>query len=417
MNASIITIGDEILIGQIVDTNSAWIAENLSLLGISVIEMLSISDNREHILAGLKKYESLVDLVIISGGLGPTRDDITKQTLAEYFNSELVENKTVLENIRELFSLRGLHPSPVNELQAMVPACCTVLKNPSGTAPGMWFEKGNTIFISLPGVPYELMDIFNTGVLPMLAKRLNGLVLAHKTVMTQGIPESYLAEIIKDWETNLPSHIKLAYLPRPGIVRLRLTGVGATREAIEGELGIEIEKLKDILQTNIFSYSDEPLELVIGQMLSKAGQSLVTAESCTGGNIARLLTSIPGSSEYFSGSIIAYSNEIKTAHLHVQPELITLHGAVSREVVEAMAGNARKLFKSDYAIATSGIAGPGGGSKDKPIGTTWIAVSSPDSVISKQFNFGEHRGRNIEKASYAALNMLRKVILGIPLKT
>ena len=414
MRASIVTIGDEILIGQIIDTNSAWIAENLSILGISITEMMSVSDNREHIISTLERYESHVDLVVLTGGLGPTRDDITKQTLADYFNTVLVENREVLGNIRRLFGIRGMKVTEINEKQAMVPATCKILNNPSGTAPGMWFERNGTIFISLPGVPYELIDIFTQSLLPELTSRLNGMVVAHRTIMTQGIPESYLSEMIKDWEVSLPINIKLAYLPRPGIVRLRLTGAGSSRESIDRDLSTEIEKLKMILPSEIFSLSDEPLENVIGTLLKEGGKTLVTAESCTGGNIARLITSIPGSSIYYKGSVIAYSNNIKTKQLNVDPSIIEKYGAVSREVVERMAEGARNIFDADYAIATSGIAGPGGGSSNKPVGTTWIAIADHKTTLSKHFYFGEHRGRNIEKASYSALSMLRKMILGIP---
>jgi len=413
MKAVILTIGDEILIGQIVDTNSSWIAEHLNLLGIEITEMVSISDSSAHIISTLRRYEGNVDVVICTGGLGPTSDDITKHTITAYFNTALVENTEVMNDIHTLFQKRGMQVTEVNRLQALVPKACKILRNPSGTAPGMWFERNGTLFVFLPRVPYELMDIFNTTLLNELANRLKGQVIAHQTVLTQGIPESYLSEMIKDWEKALPRNIKLAYLPRPGLVRLRLTGMGENRESLTRQLNDEVQKLKSLLPDDIYGYNDETLEKVIGDLLRQAGKTLSTAESCTGGNIARLITSVPGSSDYYSGSIIAYSDKVKTEILGIEPELIRQNGAVSAEVVEKMAKGAIRYFKTDYAIATSGIAGPGGGSREKPVGTTWIAVASADKCYSKKYSFGEHRGRNVEKASFTALNILRKFILGI----
>ena len=417
MKAVIITIGDEILIGQVLDTNSTWIAEHLNLMGIIVEEMISISDKREHILSTLNRYEGKVELIILTGGLGPTSDDITKKTIADYFNMNLVENAEVLGNIYELFGSRGMKVSEANRQQASVPEYCRILRNPSGTAPGMWLERNGSIFISVPGVPYEMMDIFNTSVLPELSKLLDGIILVHQTVLTQGIPESYLSETLKDWEFSLPENIKLAYLPRPGIVRLRLTGVGDNRDKLNEQISAELTKLKLLIPEDIYGLNDESLEKVIGDILRRRRETMVTAESCTGGNIARLITGIPGSSDYYLGSVIAYSNQFKTDQLGVDPQLIKEQGAVSQLVVEKMAEEARKKFNADFSIATSGIAGPGGGTPEKPIGTTWIAISSKNNTISKRYYFGEHRGRNIEKASYAALNLFRKILLGIPVKS
>ncbi len=413
MKAVIISIGDEILIGQILNTNSSWIAEHLNLLGISVSEMISISDNRNHIIDSLKRYEGRVDLIISTGGLGPTSDDITKSTIAEFFDSELVENPVVLSDIYNLFKKRGMKVTAPNIKQALVPTGCTILNNPSGTAPGMWFEKSGTIFVFLPGVPYEMMDIFNGPLINKLSGFLDGMVIIHQTILTQGIPESYLAERIKDWEMSLPSYIKLAYLPRPGIVRLRLTGIGEDRKKLEDQVNEEVIKLRSILTEDIYGTNDDTLESVIGRILRENNATLCTAESCTGGYIAGLITSIPGSSDYFHGSIVAYSNKVKVQQLGVDTKLIEKNGAVSREVVEKMAEGARKIFQSDYSISTSGIAGPGGATPGKPVGTTWIAVASDKKCISKCYSFGEHRGRNIEKASYTALNMLRKLILSL----
>jgi nicotinamide-nucleotide amidase len=413
MNAAIITIGDEILIGQIVDTNSAWLAENLNLLGIKVDEIVSVSDNSQHIQDTLRRYEGNKELIIISGGLGPTKDDLTKKTLAEYFDSELIMNAEVLVHIEVLFAQRGIRISEINRMQAMLPDKCRALKNPSGTAAGMWFERGGSIFISLPGVPYELKDIYNLSLLPELQKVIRGKVIVHRTLMTQGIPESILSERIKDWEESLPDNIKLAYLPRPGIVRLRLSAIGNSANELKAILESEIFKLLKIIPDEIFSVQDTTLEKVIGELLIEKSSTLATAESCTGGSIAGLITSVPGSSHYFRGSVVAYDDNVKVDLLHVNKATLEKYGAVSQQVVEEMAVGIRNRLNVDYAIATSGIAGPGGGTKEKPVGTTWIALSSAEKTVSSRFLFGEHRGRNVEKASLAALNMLRKMILDI----
>ena len=415
MNSSIITIGDELLIGQVVDTNSAWLADQLNILGISVNEIISVSDNSDHIKQTLSKYEGKVDLVFIMGGLGPTKDDITKSTLAEYFNSSLVFHQEVADHIEFLFKGRGFKLSESNKLQAMLPDNCKILKNPSGTAQGMWFERSSTIFISLPGVPYELKDIFSLSLLPELKPIIKGSIVVHKTIMTQGIPESYLSDRLKKWETELPSYLKLAYLPKPGIVRLRLTGRGEEKDKAQilNTIELEVNKVLEIISKDIYGYDDEPIEQVIGKLLISNNSTLSIAESCTGGNIAQMITSIPGSSGYFKGSLVAYSNEIKINILGVNSSQIVKYGAVSKEVVEEMAEGSLRLFKTDYAIATSGISGPEGGTPEKPVGTTWIAVASSKKTISSMFLFGDHRGRNIERASLAAINMLRKMILQI----
>lgn len=411
MNAIIVSIGDEILIGQVINTNAAWMAERLNLAGIKVNEIISISDNSDHIKNTLSEYEGKTDLVIITGGLGPTKDDITKKTLAEYFNTKLVFHPEVMERIKDLFKKRGLKLREVNERQAMLPENCRIFVNPSGTAQGMWFEKGGTIFVSLPGVPYEMTDIVNLGLLNELKLRMSGPIILHKTMMTQGIPESYLSEKLAQWEDNLPLNFKLAYLPKPGMVRLRLTATGENREKLQELLDQEVKKALEILSDDVYGFDDEPLEKTLAEILVSRNASLSLAESCTGGKISELITSVPGSSRYFKGSVTAYSNEIKQHILGVSPEHIKKYGAVSREVVEGMAKGIMNLFNTDFAIATSGIAGPAGGSPEKPVGTTWIAVSSRNDIVTERFLFGEHRGRNIEKASYTALNMLRKMIL------
>ena len=413
MNAAIVTIGDEILIGQIVDTNSAWLAENLNLLGIKVDEIVSVSDDPIHIKDTLHRYEGKKELIIITGGLGPTKDDLTKKTLSEYFESQLVMNYDVLNHIENLFGQRGMQITEVNRLQAMLPVKCKVLKNPSGTAAGMWFERGGSVFISLPGVPYELKDIYNQSLLPEILKVINGNVIVHKTIMTQGVPESILSDRIKDWEEALPENVKLAYLPRPGIVRLRLTAIGKSAVELKHMLEVEAHKLLNIIEKDVFALEDISLEEVIANLLKIRSISLATAESCTGGSIAKLITSVPGSSHFFKGSVIAYNNDVKTGLLNVKEESINLYGAVSQHVVEEMAIGIRQRLGVDYSIATSGIAGPDGGTENKPVGTTWIAISSSEKTISKHYLFGEHRGRNVEKATLTALNMLRKMILEI----
>ncbi len=416
MTAAIITIGDEILIGQIVDTNSAWIAESLNLVGIRILEIRSIADRHEDILSTFTAFEGKTDLVVITGGLGPTRDDITRQALNEYFGGNLRENSEVLEHILKLFRARGYRMSEMNRRQAVIPDNCTILENEEGTAPGMWFEKGGTIFVSMPGVPFEMKSIVSRQLIPRLAERMNGSIIVHKTIMTQGIPESYLAATISEWELALPQNIKLAYLPHPGLVRLRLTAIGENREELNDLLQTETEKLLKIIPDDIFSLKESTLERTVGELLASRSLTVSTAESCTGGTIASLITSIPGSSAYFKGAIVAYSNKIKISELGVDEVLLREKGAVSREVVEQMAERIREKFGTDYGIATSGVAGPSGGSADKPVGTVWIAVSSGEICYSRRFLFGENRQRNIDRSSLAALNILRKMILGLSLK-
>ena len=416
MEAVIITIGDEILIGQVIDTNASWIAEHLNISGIEVKEKRTVSDSDAAIRKALSDYEGKTDLVILTGGLGPTRDDITKNSLNKYFEGNLVENSEVLDHIYKLFSRRGYKVSELNRKQAVIPDNCIPLKNSSGTAPGMWFERSGTIFISLPGVPYEMKGLMTEEVLPKLGEKMNGNLILHRTLMTQGIPESFLAARIKDWEYSLPENVKLAYLPRPGIVRLRLTAIGQDRNELNELLENEIFKLQKILPEDIFAHEDISLESVLGELLHKYAYSLSTAESCTGGRIANLVTSVPGSSAYFKGSIVAYSNQVKQEFLDIPEDIIKKYGAVSQEVVELMANNAREKFNTTYSIAVSGIAGPSGGTEEKPVGTTWICVSSKKKSISKSYKFGDHRGRNIEISSITALNLLRKMILDYDLK-
>lgn len=413
MIAEIITIGDELLIGQVIDTNSAWIAEQLNLIGIRVHQITSISDERGHILSTLAEAETRADIILITGGLGPTRDDITKTTLCEFFGTELIFNEEAFKNIETLFGLRGFPVTELNRKQAEIPANCTPLQNLNGTAPGMWFERDGKIFISMPGVPFEMKQMVTNEVLPRLSQRFISQFIVHKTILTQGVGESFLAKTIENWEDNLPENIKLAYLPQPGIVRLRLTAIGANKTELQNQLQDEISKIKIIIPDLIFGYNGDTLEQVVGQLLKAETKTVATAESCTGGYLAHLITGIPGSSEYYTGSVISYSNKVKIDELGVSEKSLERNGAVSKEVVTQMAVGLRKKINSDYALAISGIAGPDGGSVEKPVGTTWIALATPEKVIAQQFLFGEHRGRNIRKAALAALNMLRVELMNI----
>lgn len=410
MEADLITIGDEILIGQIVDTNSAWMAKQLNDEGINVRQITSISDQPAHIIATLKESGSKASIVLVTGGLGPTKDDRTKAAMCDFFGTQLIESKEVLDHIIELLSPRGIVINALNREQALVPATATVLMNKLGTAPGLLFNHEGTIFVFMPGVPFEMKYLMENEVLPRLKKRFNTTTIIHRTVLTQGLPESMLAELIADWEDNLPECISLAYLPSPQSMKLRLSARGEDHTYLSQLIEERINELMTIIPDNIFGYEEDSMAGNIGKILKKKGLSVATAESCTGGHIAHLFTSNPGSSEYFKGGIVAYSNELKMKLLGVDPEVIFEKGAVSKEVVEAMAVAARQLLNTNYAIATSGIAGPTGGTPEKLVGTVWIAVAGPDSVVSKVYNFGDHRERNIIRSSQTALNMLRLIL-------
>jgi nicotinamide-nucleotide amidase len=411
MKSAIITIGDEILIGQVTDTNAVWISQKLNELGVQVGEMVTVSDHAGQIKGTLDRYLGRFDLLIMTGGLGPTGDDITKQTLADYFESKMVTNPVVLERITAFFKERGRTMIESNLKQADVPEGCRVLINNHGTAPGMWFEKKGTIVISLPGVPYEMKGLMTDHVLPEIKIRSKVPEVVHRTIMTQGIPESYLAAMLRNWEAALPDCVKLAYLPNPGMVRLRLTVVDKCAEEAKQILDINIRKLLDIIPEHIFGYDDISLGASLGALVRERGLTMATAESCTGGNIAHLVTSVPGSSAYFLGSVVAYDNRIKSGVLGVDPALIEEKGAVSREVAEAMARGVQALMGSDTSISTSGIAGPGGGTEDKPVGTTWITVRHGDTSYSMKYRLGGSREQIIEQASHTALQLLRRLIL------
>jgi nicotinamide-nucleotide amidase len=411
MQVEIITIGDELLIGQVVDTNSAWMGEQLNLIGLRVVQITSISDQREHILKALEEAAGRAEIILITGGLGPTSDDITKPTLCEYFNSPLVFHPEVLEEVERMFASRGMPVTGVNRKQAEVPASATVMTNHNGTAPGMWFEKDGKIYVSMPGVPFEMKGIMTDYVLPALTKRFTNQAIYHKTVLTQGMGESSVAARIEEWEKALPGNIKFAYLPQPGMVRLRLTGIGSDFEVLKKQVDEVAQKLIPLIGELIYGYNDDKLEIIIGQLLKAKKATLSTAESCTGGYVAHLITAIPGSSDYYYGSIVAYHNNIKQTLLGVKKTVLQDFGAVSREVVIAMAEGARKTLGTDYAIATSGIAGPDGGTPEKPVGTVWIAVASPTGTEAKLLHLGPNRQRTINMAAFNVLNMLRKELL------
>jgi nicotinamide-nucleotide amidase len=409
MIAEIITIGDEILIGQIVDSNSAYIGQELNKTGISVTQITTVSDDRDKILNAISAAESRAELIILTGGLGPTKDDITKKTIAEYFGDELVFNQGVYDHVNKLLSGRGVSMNDLNSKQAYVPSSCKVLANDVGTAPGMLFEKNNKTYFSIPGVPFEMKFLISERLIPYLKQKYKFNDIIHKVIMTQGIPESHLAKRIEDWENNLPSEIKLAYLPQPGFVRLRLSAQG-DKNILLKLIEKEIRKLNKIIPEAIFGYDEEKIEFSVFNLLKSKNKTLSTAESCTGGNISALITSISGSSEVFKGTVVSYSNEIKENVLGVKLETLKKHGAVSQKVVEEMVKGVLKIMKTDYAIAVSGIAGPTGGTNDKPVGTTWIAVGTKDKIISEKHLFGEERSRNIRRASITALNILRNFI-------
>lgn len=411
--AEIITIGDELLIGQVVDTNSAWMGKQLNAIGIKVKQITSVSDDANHILTALKEAEGRADLIFITGGLGPTKDDITKTTLCSYFNTTLRFDQASFDVISEIFKARGKEVSDLNRKQAEVPSNCEVLLNKWGTAPGMWFNSNTKIFVSMPGVPHEMKGIMENVVLPKLAAKLNLPPILHRTILTQGIGESNLSELIAEWEDQLPHNMKLAYLPSPGMVRLRITAHGPDQQLLSKALDIEVEKLRKLAVEYIYGYEDETLESIVGQLLRKGGKTLSTAESCTGGYIAHKITSVPGSSDYYIGSVIAYAYRIKEDFLNIDPKLLNTHGAVSEQAVSLMATDIQQKFSTDYSIACSGIAGPGGGTAEKPVGTVWIAIATPEKVITKKLQLGRVRERVILETSQHALNMLRKAIIGV----
>ena len=413
MKATIVTIGDEILIGQIVDTNSGFIAKSLDKIGVEINEMISISDDKQHILNTFSQLQNKVDLVIITGGLGPTKDDITKHTFCEYFEDKLVVNERVLAHVTQM--IEGFYKRPITQLnkdQALVPSKCTVLHNQMGTAPGMWMKKENTVFISLPGVPYEMKYIVENEIIPKVVQEYKRPYIIHKTILTYGEGESKLAERIENWENNLPQFIKLAYLPSPGKVRLRLSARGTDKDILESAIEENIASLTKIIGDIIVGFDDgETIEVILGRLLTQQNKTISTAESCTGGKIAQLLTSVAGSSSYFKGSIVSYATETKINVLGIDEILIKEHTVVSAEVAKQMAISIKKIMKTDYAIATTGNAGPSKGDSNAEIGTVFIALATPTEVRIEEFNFGQPRDKVIDRAVNKSLEMLQKEIL------
>lgn len=412
MKAEIICIGDELLIGQTVNSNAAWMGQELNKIGIDVYQVSTISDDKNHIVDALKDALKRTELVLITGGLGPTRDDKTKYTLAEYFNSPLVRNENVYNQVEKMLKKRSIPMNDLNRKQAEVPEKARIFINYAGTAPAMWFVLGGKVVISMPGVPYEMKELMTKQILPSVSRYFKTPVIIHRTIHTYGTFEAKLAEILSGFEEQLPSEIKLAYLPAEGIIKLRLSGRGAREEEIVKMIDAEIEKLYKLIPRYIFGEQDDSLEKIIGVLLREKGETLSTAESCTGGLIAHRITTVPGSSDYFIGSVIAYSNRIKEKNLGVDPGSIVEFGAVSRQVVEQMAQGVRERFNTGYSIATSGIAGPAGGTAEKPVGTVWIAVVDKKGIYSKKYTFGNNRLRNIRRSTLAGLNLLRQYIKG-----
>ena len=407
MKADILTIGDEILIGQTIDTNSAWMGDFLERNGVHVVEISTISDKKDHIISSLSQSLERSDIVLITGGLGPTKDDVTKQTLCEYFDDELILSQSVLDDIKEYFELRKRTVNKFTESQAFVPSKCKVIRNRKGTAPGMWFEHNGKIVVSMPGVPYEMKSMMKL-VLHKLKEQFNLLEIVHKTVYTRGIIESHLAELIVDWENDLPQEIKLAYLPSASCLMLRFTARGSDRQYLENLIDKNISTLKSLIGTYFSKYQMRLNEEVVGQIMKDTNSTLSAAESCTGGNIAKMITSVSGSSSYFNGSVVAYSKAIKEDILGVKAETISKYGVVSEEVVREMVQCSQRLFNSDFAISTSGLAELND-SKSVKGGTICIAVATPLNVYSQTVAYNTDRDTNIIRASNAALNFLISV--------
>lgn len=413
VKATIVTIGDEILIGQIVDTNSGYIAKALDKIGVQTTEMLSISDDKTHILDTLESLQNQVDFVVITGGLGPTKDDITKHTFCEYFDDVLVRNPEVEKFVIELIETVMKRPaSQMNKDQAMLPSQCQVLFNKVGTAPGMWMKKENTVYISLPGVPYEMKYLVDYEIIPKIVKEFERPYIIHKTILTYGQGESLVAERIEDWENNLPEFIKLAYLPNPGRVRLRLTARGTDKEMLEKAIQENVTSLTKIISDIIVGYDDnETIEVVTGRLLTQHNKTISTAESCTGGRIASQIASVSGASTYFRGSVVSYATDTKVSTLQVAQDTINTYGVVSKEVAKEMALGIQKLMKTDYAIATTGNSGPTKEIGAAEVGTVFIALATPQNIVVEEFNFGQPREKNIDRAVNKAFEMLQKELL------
>jgi nicotinamide-nucleotide amidase len=410
MNLDIISIGDELLIGQTLNTNAYWMSKALNGIGFTIRQQTTIADTEEVIINTLKNALSHSDVVLITGGLGPTNDDLTMPALNKLFGGDLVRDEKVYQHIEKLVTNRGFSMNENNQKQAIVPENCKVIHNANGTAPGLWFDAEGKVVVAMPGVPYEMKAMVIEEVIPRLKAQFDLPEIINQMVYTQGIPESILAEQIADWENELPTSIKLAYLPSPGRVKLRLSSTGKNRLLLQQAIDHQIEKLKKIIPNAIYSAENEDLASTLGGLLLKSGATIATAESCTGGYIAHLITRVAGSSAYYKGSILSYANEIKVNELGVKQEDLNVYGAVSEQVVAQMALGVQQKMKTDYAIATSGIAGPTGGSDEKPVGTVWIALATPEGVISEKYIFGKQREVNIERAAITALGMLFRVV-------
>jgi len=412
MQAELLTIGDEILIGQIINTNALWMAEELNSIGVSIKQITSVSDDKKHIKKALDEALNRADVVLITGGLGPTKDDITKITLCEYFNVGLRKEERVIDFIKENFIKRGIQFLPVHEQQAMILENSEILFNHNGTAPGMWIQHNSKIIVCMPGVPFEMKGIMSKYVLPKLKTQFQLPFIIHKTLVTIGLPESTLADMIAEVEDSLPKHIKLAYLPNFGLVRLRLSGIGKDEQILNVEIEDYASQILEIVpKENIGATEDLKPEEIIGKLLTNTKQTLAIAESCTGGYISHLITTVPGSSEYFIGSLIAYSYQIKINNLEVKAETLEKHGAVSEECVREMVSGIKTHFKTDFAVSTTGIAGPGGATPDKPVGLVWIAVAGPKGIVTRKLIANGERINVIERTALVALDMLRREIL------
>lgn len=410
--AELLTIGDEILYGQIVDTNAQWMSVELSQAGIKVVRKTTVGDQEDEILAALAEAEKRADIVLITGGLGPTNDDLTKPCLAKYFGCGLKIHEEALAEVTAFFRQRGRELTEVNRQQAALPVCCEKITNSVGTAPGMWFNHKGKVFMSMPGVPHEMKRMMTDFVIPKLKQTFKTPVIHHKVIRTVGIGESFLAEKIATWENALPPHIKLAYLPSLGEVKLRLTGIGTSAQALQQETDELTEKLKVLAAPYIYGYGEEPLEVAIGKILLEKKLTLAIAESCTGGYLSHLVTSVPGSSAYFLGSMIPYAYDIKMRQLGVRPETLEQYGAVSEPTIHEMANLVRAKFNTDLGVATSGIAGPGGATPEKPVGTVWIAYSDKHHTVTRKLQLSTDRLLNIKMASVAVLNLIRQSLPG-----
>lgn len=411
VRAEIITIGDEILYGQILDTNTQWISLELDKLGIKTVRKSSVGDLKSEILQILNEASQRVDVVFITGGLGPTKDDLTKKILAEYFGCDLQMHPEALQDVTEFFSKRGRELSDINRDQALLPTKAEFIRNIQGTAPGMWFNEKGVIWVSMPGVPYEMKSIMEQEVLPRLVKHFKTPIIFHKVIKTVGIGESYLSDLIESWELQLPEHIKLAYLPSMGIVKLRLTAVGEDLDVLKSDVEVELQKVHPLIKSYIFGYEKDELAEVVGRLLSENKATIAVAESCTGGYLAHQFTQNSGSSAYFLGGILSYANQVKMDQLGVSSEILSTTGAVSEECIKAMALGVQQKLGSTYALATSGIAGPDGGTEEKPVGTVWIALAHENGVITRKLTLGGTRMQNIYLSSLACVNLLRKYLL------